>query len=290
MERLADQRQATGLDAREVENVLDQLQEVFGTAEAARHEVTDLVADARHVDQLEHAHDGRERCPELMAHDGQELALGDAGGFRGLLGSENLADLAPDDEQHGALLVGADRRRHFSPEVRSVEAPEHPLEAAIAGLQDFADLFGRGLRRWPSVGLDRGRHLVGSPPDDLFAAAAQDPHRRMIAGEGASVGGIEDQVGVGRIVEQVTEVSLALLQRHFGLLAGRDVGHGAQQPHRIAVRIALEDSPVVVHPDVVAIGMAHPVVHRIVHVPADGVVEGGLHPLLIVGMNAVEEI
>ena len=79
-----------GLDLGEVEDGVDDVEQVLAGDFDLGQPFALLGADPGAPDQVGHAGDGVERCPDLVAHVGEEGALGDIGAFRRFLGRRQL--------------------------------------------------------------------------------------------------------------------------------------------------------------------------------------------------------
>ena len=78
LERRGIERQTAGLDLREVENVVDDLQQGIGRCLHHAQVLALLAAQLGVERQLRHADDAVHRRPDFVAHVGEELALGAA--------------------------------------------------------------------------------------------------------------------------------------------------------------------------------------------------------------------
>ena len=129
------QVELAGLDLGEVEDVVDHRQQVIGR-ELHHPEVLALLGGELGVQrQLGHADDAVHGRADLVAHVGQELALGPVGGLGGLLGPHQLPL---------RLLPLGDVR----------EADDGPLDLPVAAAEGVRGVFGRECRPVP-------------PPEDL---------------------------------------------------------------------------------------------------------------------------
>ena len=132
-ERDAVERQLARLDFREVEDVVDQRQQRLARVLDRAQVVALLRGERRAERQLRHADDGVHRRPDLVAHVGEELALGDGRLFGAALGDLELpvgalavGDVARGRVDQAEILVGDGRP--LQPLVRAVRAPIPVLE------------------------------------------------------------------------------------------------------------------------------------------------------------------
>ena len=105
-----------------VEDVVDDAQQLQRRLVRGRQVVALVGAQRRRAHQFEQRHDAVQRRADLVAHGGEELALGHRGGFGLLLGGDQLAlhraqgfELAQDRGRHLGLAArrGGRERQHF---------------------------------------------------------------------------------------------------------------------------------------------------------------------------------
>ena len=163
-DRLDRERDPARLDPRDVQDLVDQIQQVPPTLQDLLDALALLVVEGAQIQQLAEAQDGVERGPELVAHPRQELALGPVRPLGILHGSLRLG---PGKLQRllAALAVGdvpADRVDELVGRGRG-GAPGQPtvraVLAAVAVLEpDRVDARGElrrlGDRRLAVVGMD----------------------------------------------------------------------------------------------------------------------------------------
>ncbi len=153
VERLDEQFGAPGFDLGQIEDVVDQRQQVLaGRADLVQVGDHALVTGVLGLfDQhLAVADDRVERCPQLVAHVGQELALGAARGLGLAARAQQLADVVV--ERHQPLALPVDVHRHagqLDVDERAVLAPA------------LADAMCRLLLRLHRVADRLGQRLLG---------------------------------------------------------------------------------------------------------------------------------
>ena len=175
-ERDALELQPVGLDAREVEDVVEQPQQRLRRGAGDADELTLLGAELGLDHQVQHADDTVHRRADLMAHAGQEVALAEARRLRRLLREPQLP-LAGAQLGIDPLALGDVAQHHDPAEQRAVRVPQRP--AGDAHGHPFGD---------PGVAqelLDVGRLL----------AARRQRERQLVGGEGRNGVGEEDAVG-----------------------------------------------------------------------------------------------
>ena len=114
-EGLGLQLDLAGLDLGEVEDVVDDRQERLGGGVDGLREVALLVVERRVEEQAAHADDGVHRGPDLVAHGGQEGALGLVGLLGGLLGRAALLEEPRVLDGDGGLLGKPDQEGEVGP-------------------------------------------------------------------------------------------------------------------------------------------------------------------------------
>ena len=226
-------RQATGFDPGEVQQVIHQRQQLPSVVPdpqqvVLRRRITGGLLDR----QLREAQQARQRRPEFVAHLGQERALGAAGplgrdpGTLGLL--EFLAvdrdiDADAHDADHPSEAVGAGHHRGLGPSAAG-EAIDFPALHAVPGLALVHDLL-----------VEAG--MVDGPPAEVGVAASDD-----VPGVAGA-----DHAGEGRVVAGVGAVGVLHVDGHRQCiehrveaieavgLAGepRDRGRGRHRPARV---------------------------------------------------------
>ena len=90
LDRLLREREPPGLDARDVEDLVDQLQQVPAALEDLLHALAVGSAVGLHLEELPEAEDRVERRPQLVAHAREELTLRLVGAVRLGLGLREL--------------------------------------------------------------------------------------------------------------------------------------------------------------------------------------------------------
>ena len=237
--------------------------------------VVDLAGDARTL-LLAHPLEVRAQVTELLARAAQLL-----------LGPPPLGHVYGDAEQLGRAPLAAAHARHVA----------HPQHAAVGGDHAVLDLVVAALgRRAPA---HRGHpfavvrvHVV-APERRLLQPLRQriaQQRLRLVAHEpelhGGRVGAPDD--GLHRLHE-LPVLGLGAPQRHLLLAALGDVLAGPDHGHRGAALVADDLRPRLQLPhravrphDALLHGEAGALRHRVAH--------GGLDPLAVVGMDAVEEV
>ena len=136
-QRLQRHRQVTGLDTRQVEDLVDQAEEVSTATQDLVHALELVFARIVHFEELTEADDGVQRGAQLVAHPRQELALGGVRSFCFALGRPQVVqrrhvvgDVVEDAQQEaggrrraarsGSSSSGTDERRRASRSRRAV--------------------------------------------------------------------------------------------------------------------------------------------------------------------------
>ena len=226
--RCHHQAQHAGLDARQVERVVDHLQQVPAGLQDLPHP-TLLVGGqsglAVEVEQLPEAQHRVQRCAQLVAHARQELVFRPVGRFGqlsallGLLEAQLLGDVL--DHRHQALRLAVGVAQH--PPVHA-----HRQHGAVAVLQPGVALhFGQLVAQQPAerqrvVGAVVGVGQVGdgAVSQGVGVVADQFAQARVGVAHPALQVGVDDADRC--VVEDVAEALLAFTQRRFGALA---LGH-----------------------------------------------------------------
>ena len=207
-----------GLDLGEVENVVDDLEQLLAGALRGLGQVALVVGERRFQQQLGHAQNAVHRRPDLVAHVGKELRLGDVGGFGSLLGAQQLGGLL-------AQLTRSALHRLFERVLMVMQLPVAPLDF----IQHFIERGGQGpelvvaapghpqrkilVPRYHAGSLDQ----VENRPDDVPAQFArhqqcdQESHQRTNSGSQSFV----QQVGAQRLeIHQDADLADALIVEH----------------------------------------------------------------------------
>jgi hypothetical protein len=186
-ERRRVQQHHTRLDLGEVEDVVDDRQQRVGRRRGDRQELPLLRRELGVQRELEHAEHTVHRRPDLVAHVGQELALGSIGRLGLILGAEQI------------LLRLGELSRPRDDAV--LEVPIHPGQLLLAGgevvhhdverageLADFAGALddralgqvaaGDALGRLGDRGERPGRHGAEADHDERAAEEHGEAHKR----------------------------------------------------------------------------------------------------------------
>jgi len=261
------------LDLREVEDVVDDREERLGGGVDGLREVALLVAERRFHEQAAHADDRVHGRPDLVAHGGQEGALGLVGLLRRLLRRPTLLEqagvlhgdcrLLRQPDQEGQIGGGEGDARRRAPDGHHADDPATREEGC--GHQSVLDpvALGAGDGHRAAVAGDVVDHLRlaarGEVADDPLAELDGVGHDGI--GEGAQGGegsedatvllGQEDGTRVGR-EERLGSFGDALEDRaeveHGGDL-GTDLGQGGHLAS-LSLRIAIEAGILDGHADV----------------------------------------
>ncbi len=256
-QRLALQIQSPRLDLREVEDLVDDAQERQRRAANDAHGLAvrlGQVAVGQHFDHADHA---VHRRADLVAHGGQERALGPIGGlggfaglleFRRALGDATLqVGVDGTDLGLGALLLGdVDAEDRDAIRRRQDAHLEATLQARRKDRHDFALLrrpLGHAtLQQAEDLDrLDTGMGLHEASADQRLGRPVGLPRRGAIDVAAAPVG-IDDLAALDHVVQGMAISLGALLQRlrHFLALGGVVEG-GDHQAHAGLVRQAQAD-------------------------------------------------
>ena len=116
-DRLEGQGHGAGLDPGDVEHLVDELEQVAAALEDLAHGLDLGLVQLLQLEELGEAEDRVERRAQLVAHAGEELALGPVGPLgvvlghaQGVVGAAPLGDVLGDAEQVGGLAVVAEER------------------------------------------------------------------------------------------------------------------------------------------------------------------------------------
>ena len=107
-DRLGRNRQPPALDARDVEDLVDELEQVASAAEDVVHILALTVGQTIELEELTETDDRVQRCPELVAHAGEELALGAVRGVGASARPEQLRALLFGSALRGDVLGGSE--------------------------------------------------------------------------------------------------------------------------------------------------------------------------------------
>ena len=130
--------EVTRFDFREIENVVDDAKQVAAGALDGLGEMALVAAESAVEKQFGHAEHTVHRRADLVAHGGEEIALGLAGGFSGVLGAAQLLR-ARGDLVLEMIAVDGEAR------IALCDLAEHAIEAAGERV-DFLDLARLGTR------------------------------------------------------------------------------------------------------------------------------------------------
>ena len=255
--RRGHQRQPAGLDLGQIEDVVDQGQQGFGRAFGLAQVVELHLVQRRALEQFQHAQNAVHRRAHLVAHIGQELALGLAGGF-GLLGAQLqffVLDLqlaprpvqighvdhdAEDPREPAFAQVGRAAHQHFLG-IGSLGAGIDDLEG-LPGMAMLALLAGAPVHALPDVVVKaQVRALAGKVPGVPADQIALRQTRHLAQGgvgrqdDAISVGG-EDAFG-GLVVDLggQTQLALAVLAcLALGVFLERALDHPRQHDQVVA--------------------------------------------------------
>ena len=224
------------LDARQVEHVVQQREQRLRRG-MCRVEALALGRLQRPLErQLDHPEHAAEWRPDLVAHVGQEVALGDVGGIRDAAGSPQ----PPGRE-------GQDRQRHGQPGQRPRQRPSLPL--GDGQLQDRAGL---GQADVGVPGEDGAELPILAHRDDLLAQpighvrhrrpcpdAQPDAERRQVLRPelemaAAQADFAEERARLVRRHEHVRP--LAAAERRYHLVDGREDAGPGVRPHAMEQR------------------------------------------------------
>ena len=212
-----------GLDLGEVEDVVDEGEQRVAGAAQGLDEVALVAAEGGVEQQAGHADDGVHRRADLVAHVGQEGALGPVGGLGGLLGlgqrglvSHALGDVG-DAGAHVVVAGGGHAdQADLAGDVLAGGVAVHPLEHRGGAVEGGADLLAGGDVGGAAVGLHGRAHGAGADLEQLLA-------REAVEGGGVAVGvdeaagvGVDDDDGLGGVLEEGAEAFLALAQGVLG--------------------------------------------------------------------------
>ena len=239
VERRAVELELAGLDLRDVEDVVDDAQESACRGAGDVDEAPLAIVESGAPEQLQHAGHAVERCADLVAHVGEELALGVARrGRRVPLDPQALVGLAFADVD--------DRAEHGG---RGAVAPRHPAQVDLhvgrapverAGEREL-DVAGDPVR------LEGAQHLhvlrpvepfeLGEPATGLLDQiglrdeAEQDGGGRVGLHDPPVAGELHD--ALVRVLEDEAELG-GLLELTVGLLARLDL-----EPHPLEHAVVL---------------------------------------------------
>ena len=216
------QAQLAGLDLGEVEDIVDDPQQgLAGGLDALDHGGL-VVAQAFATQQLGQAEDGVHGGADLVAHVGQEFALGPGGGLGGLLGepqlrlqSDALANVVDHAQMTGALtgLQGQGGDGHADPDHAAVR-----LQVALIHLE-AGDLPGVEARHVVQVGLHVVRMSEAHPVagQHLLARASGDGGEAVVDGLDPAGQGVDQGDAQGGLGEHGAEPFLGPAHLEQGL-------------------------------------------------------------------------
>ena len=211
---------APGLDLRQIEHVVDEIEEMRPTCADRIEGITLIAAEgAIALQQLRVADDAIERRPQLVAHVREELALGARRGFGRLLGhpqlvfvTQALGDIphegAEEVSASGAHRVGhRDFDRKLVPgAMKAAQLQPAVDDRRLARFVEVAQAF--DVRRAEAGRNDRVRQLLA---DDLVARPAERRRRLRVPADDPAVGVHSDE-RVVRGIEHQPRPCLALGQ------------------------------------------------------------------------------
>ena len=216
LDRLERDREFPGLDARDVEDLVDEPQQMPTSFE----DVRDAVALLRRLDvelqELGEAEDAVERCPKLVAHARQEFALGPVGGGGGFLGALRALTFSPlavvrlDQPRVEHPVLEQQHHEHEAGRQEPVDPAGVEAEVETAGVQHD----GQADVEEPRAQHDHQPHVENrvrpAPPEDAEGEEAEAPderddrgHRRCVVvvphdrGQPALAGGRQERERAG---------------------------------------------------------------------------------------------
>ena len=203
LERRRRQLEMSGLDLREVEDVVDDVQQRVGRRAHQVQVLALLVGHLRGEQQLAHPDDAVQRCPHFVADVRDELALRAVGRLGGVLRALELhrgalarRDVAADRLDAGRVALRRDRVRiELDGDARSVGPDEIDLErAALARREALRELLVEPCLRFRRDEIaqrhpDRG--TAGIARDMLAGAVDSEQPSGAIAGHHHVVGVLE---------------------------------------------------------------------------------------------------
>ncbi len=234
-----------GLDLGEVEDVVDDAEQRLGRPVDLLHVVQLLRVEVALQGQVGHAENGVHRRADLVAHVGQEVALGVVGGVGLVLGDDQFGGPLPDHVLEvlavalkfvvGALLVG-DVARDAEKESGLAACVEdrdllrvHDAHAAtrVDGLfRDVDHLPGlqhRAVLQREEVGFLRREQIMDRATDELVASGAQQFLARLVEAHEAQRGGVLDEDHVRNVLDDAVQELLAGARGLLGPLAFGDL-------------------------------------------------------------------
>jgi len=221
-----------GLDLGDVQDVVDDEQQVVGRVPDGLQVVALLALEAGLQGYLGHADDGVHGRADLVAHLGQELALGPVGGFgfflgllqRGLDGSlpGDVLDELGEAHDLAAAADGVEGRliaAHFA----VLEGEGELVREALAP-QDAFGALGPPASQLPGHGVVEARAAT----DGQSIRLADDPDKGFVALQQVALAVEEGEVLLGGVHER-GEVGAGALQRRLGPDNVADVGGADEQ-------------------------------------------------------------
>ena len=219
--------QLAGLDLREIEDVVDHVHQVLGRLVDDGRAFVLFGRERRVEQQRRHAEHAVHRRADLVAHAGEELALGPRRRFRRVARLAQLGLVAQPrrhvgDETRGAAVEGEDP---------DLENPGRPVGVEL----DLVRRVGRGaLAAGGAPGRQRGperrQGLAERPVEDGGLRHAGRPHRRVVPGFDAAVRPCHEHA----FVDGGDDAAQALLRELRALQHGGPADHPYQQepnPH-----------------------------------------------------------
>ena len=251
LDGLERDRQPARLNARDVQHLVDQSEEVASPGEDVRHALLLLGVEGVHLQELRETQDGVKGSPELVAHPGQELALGLTRPVGLSSPQERLLNTLPlGDVLDRAFQVGDPARGivdHPSAGPRPDNRPIGPAQLALVAAHDAFPLQ-CGDPPPSHLGIDI--QIGGVPrPQGLQVRTAQHPKEGGVGFQRlAARGGAEE--AYRNAVEQTAVACLALAEGLFGPLPLGDILSDNQRRPAAAVRqrvgrdVDVDDPPV----------------------------------------------
>jgi hypothetical protein len=218
--RLGRDRKPPGLDPGIVENLVDQLEEVPSRLHDLAQGVGLTLTEIVHLQQLAEAEDCIQGGSQLVAHSGEEVALGLVGPFRFGLGPFRLF-LQP------ASLADVPHRRHNQYPGFALEGTEADLDRELRPVlatseEGKADAHGSDV----GIGHERSPVLVGGPEPlrDQQLHRLADQFLSLVTKETNGLGVdqhdpallVNDDHRIGSRLQEVLEEALGIRQGPFG--------------------------------------------------------------------------
>ena len=158
--RLGRQLQLASLDLREVDDVVQQLRQHLAAAQGLVQQTSAVVCQLLGLQEMQHAQHPVHRRADLVAHVGEELALGLGGAERGVAGGDQFGDVLTD--ANDVVGVGAGPAHPAPGAVHVSPFLGRRVLVAIVDLDVFAGAqgLGEGVPDTPAIlDVDRQGHL-----------------------------------------------------------------------------------------------------------------------------------